>query len=136
MPSFARDNPKEIKPILGRTKTSNTPLHIHSKFHVEEGFREYIREHLGRALDPFTNRIERVLVHFEDINGSKRGLDTLCRVKVSIGHDEPVIIEEVGDDARVAFDTAVHRTARNVQRHIERHWGRHHPRDTLRPVGT
>jgi len=122
MPSFAKDPPKSIKPSLGRTRTAQTPLDIHSKFPLDEGFRSYVRDHLGRALDPYAMRIARVSIHFEDINGSKGGVDTRCRVNVTLGHDEPVIIEESGTDAKVALDLATHRVVRNVQKHIERHF--------------
>lgn len=120
MTSFARDNPKEIKPLLGRTPTSRTPVDIQSKFHVEESFRDYVRAHLGHQLGPFAPRIERISVHFEDVNGTRRGPDTLCRVIVSMSHGEPVVIEEVCGDAREAFDLAVHRVYRQVHRHIDR----------------
>lgn len=133
MPSFARDTPKEIKPFLGRSHTSQTPLEIHSKFALGETFRHYIRAHLGRALDPYAWKIERILIHFEDSNGTKGGVDTVCKVHVMMSRDEPVIIEEVGTDAEVAFNVAVHRVERNVQRHIERKHQKY-LRPTLRPV--
>lgn len=121
MPSFARDVPKDIKTTLGRTPTQRTSLEIYSKrFYIESSFRAYVRAHLGRALDPFATRIERVYVRFDDVNGTRGGHDTSCRIVVFLVRDEPVLIEEMGTDAKVAFDVACHRVFRNVKRHIER----------------
>jgi len=39
-----------------------------------------VRARLGRGLDPFTTRIERGTVRFEDVNGPKGGIDTVCRI--------------------------------------------------------
>ncbi len=98
-----------------------TPLSIHSKFPVDDAFRAYVREHLDRALEAHTGRIDRITVHFEDNNGTRGGEDTVCAVHVALSHDEPVVIREIGADAKVAFDLAIHRVVRNVQRHVERH---------------
>jgi len=120
MPSFTRENPKELKPRLGR-RTAETPVDIHSKFHIDELFREEVRAHLGRALGAFASRIERVYVHFEDVNGNRGGEDTLCRVKVAMSGEEPHVVEELALDAQVAFNRIVPRVTRCVQRAIERH---------------
>jgi ribosome-associated translation inhibitor RaiA len=121
MPTFARENPKEIKPSLGRTATADTPLSIRSRLGISDTFREQIREHLGRALDPFGPRIQRVSVRFEDVNGRRGGVDTLCRIKVAMEADESIIIEELAEDAAVALARAIPRVARNVRRAVERY---------------
>lgn len=121
MPSFAKEIPKELKPRLGRTSGAETPVDIHSKFHIEESFRDQVRAHLGRSMGAYAPRIERVLVHFEDVNGTRGGEDTLCRIRVTMSGEEPLIVEELALDAEVAFNRAVPRITRIVQRAIERH---------------
>jgi hypothetical protein len=121
MPSFAREIPKELKPRLGRSSGAETPVDIHSKFHIDEGFREQVRAHLGRAMGAYAPRIERVFVHFEDVNGVRGGEDTLCRIKVAMSGEEPIVVEELALDAEVALNRAIPRITRCVQRAIERH---------------
>lgn len=125
-------NRKADKKSLGRTATARTSLAIRSGITLADGFKDHVRERLGRAIDPFATRIERGTVRFEDVNGPKGGVDTLCRIKIVMsGESESVIVEQAAEDAGKAFARAVQRVARAVRRTAEKRGGRA-PRATTR----
>jgi ribosome-associated translation inhibitor RaiA len=132
MSTLAANSRKDLKSRLGRTDTSDTPLAIRSKLGLEDAFRDHVRARLGRGLDPFATRIERGTVRFEDVNGPRGGVDTLCRIKIVVaGEGESVLVEQVGEDAANAFALAVPRVIRAVRRTIDKRGGKA-PRATLR----
>jgi ribosome-associated translation inhibitor RaiA len=81
---------------------------------VDPDLREYIHRHLGRRLGKFARHIERLTVRFEDVNGPRGGVDTVCRIKVVLAGLSSVIVEELSGDAFSAFNRADDRVERAV----------------------
>jgi ribosome-associated translation inhibitor RaiA len=134
MPSLATHSPKDIKAQLGRTATFRTPLSIRSSIAILDGFQDHIRVRLGRALDRFATRIERISVRFENMNGPKGGIDTVCRTRIVIsGEAESVIVEQAAEDAATAFALSVPRLIRAMRRTSDKRGGRA-PRATFREL--
>lgn len=125
-------NPKSIKPQLGRTATARTPLNIRGDVALDASFKDDVRARLGRALNPFATRIQRGTVRFEDVNATRGGVDTLCRIKIVVdGEAESVVVHQMGENAPQAFALAVPRVTRAVRKLLGRRGGRA-PKATVR----
>ena len=81
---------------------------------------DYARLKLERSLGRFAGAIERASMRFEDINGSRGGVDKLCRVKVVLPGLPTVLVEERHRSLRAAVDVALERTKRAVRRSVQR----------------
>lgn len=79
----------------------------------------HTRKRAGFALDRFADRIGKVSVKFEDINGPKGGIDKRCTVEAR-GHWGPVIASAEADNYFVAANRALQTLERNVVRVLER----------------
>jgi hypothetical protein len=100
---------------------SETPLNIRvSGVALPEGFRSSVRALLGRRLGRFATHIERATVRFEDVNGPRGGIDTICRVKLTVSHRPAVLVESIAVDAQ----TALRRCSAAVVRAMSRAVGR------------
>lgn len=117
---FAEELPRASKAERGRTDTEATPLAIRSRIPLEPPFRDQVRERLGRKLGKFASQIERVSVRFDDANGPRGGVDTVCRVKAVLSGLPSIVVEERAADARDAFQ----RVAGVVERAVRRTLGR------------
>jgi hypothetical protein len=112
--------PRATKTRRGRTDAGATPLAIRSRIPLEPAFRELVRERIGRKLGKFATHIERVSVRFEDQNGPRGGVDTVCRAKAVLSGLPSQVVEERGADAREAFRQAANGLERAVRRTIGR----------------
>ncbi|MEO6708535.1 MAG: HPF/RaiA family ribosome-associated protein [Planctomycetota bacterium] len=98
-----------------------TPLTILSHgLELDEDLDAYVRSRIGSKLGKFETHMERISVRFSDLNGPKGGVDTECRVQVSL-HSVPVVVVSArGTEPRRAFDSVANLVARTVQRSLER----------------
>ncbi len=74
--------------------------------HIEnsEDLTDRIRDEVEGALSPrFTDRVRRVEVYLQDMNGHKKGVDTRCSIEVSLAGHQPVAV----DDRATSIDDAV-----------------------------
>lgn len=124
MATFGQAIPKPHKRASGRTAVSNTPLTIRSRIPFGDDLDARLRTKLGRALQSMGTRIERMTVRFEDVNGPRGGIDTVCRMKVVLSGSESVLCEERGRTAEEALTRAVPRLSRAVRRSVDRRGGR------------
>jgi len=118
--SFAEALPRATKKKRGRTDVETTPLAIRSRIPLEPAFRELVRQRLGRKLAKFATHIERLSVRFDDDNGPRGGVDTVCRAKAVLSGLPSLVVEERGADAREAFRRVAGAFERAVRRTIER----------------
>lgn len=99
---------------------------------MDDAEKRRIREKLGRALKPMATRIERVSVRFDDINGPRGGIDTLCRARVVLSGHESILVEQRGHNPEHALRLVTPRLRRSLQRSVERVGGKA-PAPTLPP---
>jgi hypothetical protein len=100
---------------------SETPLQIRlSGVHLPVGFGSKARALLGRRLGRFATHIERATVRFEDVNGPRGGVDTVCRIKLTVSGRPPVLVENTAVDAQ----TALRRSATAAVQAMDRSIGR------------
>jgi len=117
---FARVLPKASKRSSGRTATRSTPLVIRSRLPVEPDLDEETRVLLGHKLGALAMSIERISVRFEDVNGPRGGVDTVCRMKVVLSGLPSVVVEERGVDQRRALLRAALTLDRAVRKTLDR----------------
>ena len=92
-----------------RTKSAldSVPLAIRSYDTLGAGFERRIRRQLASKLSHGTYRIARVSVRFEDINGPRGGVDTVCRIKLVMKGRPSIVVEKRAASHAPAFATAV-----------------------------
>jgi hypothetical protein len=109
---------------MGRTAAEDTPLAVRSRVPLPEGMVERVRASLGRSLGHTATRIERASLRFEDVNGPRGGLDTMCRIKVVMSGRPSIIVEQRGRGAADAFARAQAPLLRSVRRSVDRRGGK------------
>jgi hypothetical protein len=60
------------------------------------------------------------MVRFEDINGPRGGVDTVCRIQLSVSHRPTVIVERRAVDAEAALKRSARAAAETMDRTIGR----------------
>jgi hypothetical protein len=121
MPRFARIVEKPPKARRGQTRAEATPIAIRSEIELSPAFEDRIREELGSHIGYAATQIERGTVRFEDVNGPKGGVDTICRIKLVISGRPSLIVEYLGADPRSSFTRALHKLALALERMREKH---------------
>lgn len=118
---FARKLPRARKASVGRTRMTETPLQIRvTGVNLPAAFRPRARLLLGRRLGRFATHIERASVRFEDINGPRGGVDTVCRIQLAVSHRPTVLVERRAVDAEAALKLAAPAAARAIERSVAR----------------
>lgn len=82
--------------------------------------REWVIRRLQFALGRFAPRISRVVVHLHDINGTRGGVDTHCRLRVLLRPKGEVVVDDTDVSIEVVVANAADRTARSVARTVTR----------------
>jgi hypothetical protein len=120
--AFASQKARPAKRRAGRTPVSETPLHIRvSGLELPPKVAQKTRALLGRRLARFGTSIERADVRFKDINGPARGgIDTRCRINLTVSGRPAVFVEERALDAERALTQAASSVTRAMTRSIER----------------
>jgi hypothetical protein len=140
--TFPERAPRAGKASRGRTSVAKTPIAIRSRVDLEQGFDERIRKDLARKLGRAAPLLERGTVRFEDVNGPRGGVDTLCRIKLVLSGRPSVQVEQVGVNPEMAFALAVPAVVRALERARRKHGlragpaprGRQHVRRGAVPV--
>lgn len=126
---FAGRVAKVDKSNRGRTTVESTPIAIRSRVDLAPGAADRMLAQLASRLAPVATVIERGTVRFEDINGPKGGLDTLCRIKLVLSGFPSVQVEETAENADKAFGLALSVLTRTFRRFRDKHDlrpGKHH----------
>src|SRR4051812_30396948 len=89
-------------------------------FSLTDALRQYATEHVAAKLAKHARAIQLVVIRFEDVNGSKGGVDKCCRIEVLVSGSPPVVVEEVEGDLRAAMDRASDRIQKAVGRELSR----------------
>jgi ribosome-associated translation inhibitor RaiA len=132
---FPESLPRATRKRRGRTAAADTPLAIRSRIGLDPEFRDAVRARLGRKLAKFATHIERLSLRFDDVNGPRGGVDTVCRAKAVLDGLPTIVVEEHGADAGLAFQRIPNVLERAVKRAVGRA-GRTAPRATLEPEPT
>jgi hypothetical protein len=103
-PSASR---KAIKRKLGATRVAATPVNVRAAgVDLDPALRRRIPKQLGRRIERYALNVTRVGVQFRDVNGPRGGVDTVCRIKLSVAGQDHVVVEARAADASKAFHDA------------------------------
>ncbi len=118
---FARKMPRALKAQAGRTKVCETPLRIRvSGVDLPAEFGPRARALLGRRLARFATHIERASVRVEDINGPRGGVDTACRIQLTVSGLPSIVVERRALNAELALKSAASAVGRAMDRSVAR----------------
>jgi hypothetical protein len=87
---------------------------------VSSALRAHAERCLEFALRRFGNRIDRVSVWLEDVNGPRGGVDKRCRIAVRLRPTGSAFVAKAASDAYVAIGRAAGRAGWAVSRRIAR----------------
>ncbi|HEY6909131.1 MAG TPA: HPF/RaiA family ribosome-associated protein [Myxococcales bacterium] len=93
---------------------------IRSRIRASAAVRAYVERRLQFSLGRFSKRVDRAVVHLEDVNGPRGGEDKLCRIEVRLRPTGNVLVEESGSLVLAAVAGAAERVGRAVSRAVER----------------
>ncbi len=108
-----------------------TPITIRSHVELPAGLDNMIHKKLDQRLADARTLVERGTVRFDDINGPRGGVDTVCRIKLVLKRRPSIIAEERAGNPRTAF----HRALPVAMRALDRTRGKHGLRGNPRGAG-
>lgn len=89
------------------TSPTRTPIEIRSHEKLGDAFVERVRTQLARRIGSAV-LVERAIVRFEDANGPKGGVDTICRIELVVAGRPPIVVTKQATSEPLAFAHAVH----------------------------
>ena len=82
--------------------------------------RQIVERRLGFALARFRDRVQRVKVLLQDLNGPKGGMDQHCRIEVRLVPSGRIEAEATDAHAVLAVSRAIDRIGRRVRDALDR----------------
>lgn len=118
---FPRSRPHGEKRHAGITDVRATPLVIRTHgMRISDGLEALIRRSLASKLERFADRIQRLTIRFEDINGPKGGIGVLCRAKTVLHGLPTIVTEERAQTDVLAFNPVADAMVRAIRKNLER----------------
>ena len=116
---------RRARRLVGGGAPANAALALRtSGVAVTPELREHVLSRMERRLGKFARHIDRVTVRFEDVNGPRGGVDTVCRIKVVLTGLETILVEELAPEPFEAVNRADDRVERAVKHALRRARGR------------
>lgn len=81
----------------------------------------HTEERVRKALHRFADRVTRVEVHVNDLNGPKAGLDMRCMMEARLAGMQPIAVEHTAFDLYDAINGSAERLERAVARRVDKH---------------
>lgn len=120
-PSSCGELPSCMTRGTAKVAKRTMPVAIRSRDLLGEGFVRRIRTQLARRVGRAAGVIERITVRFEDVNGPKGGIDTVCRIKAVLSGRPSIVVEKRTRSHASAFAGAVAALGTAVHREQGRH---------------
>lgn len=98
----------------------NIPIAIRSDKKLGAVFEKRVRTQLARRIGPAT-LVERATVRFEDANGPKGGVDTVCRIKLVVSGRPSIVVAKRATSEPLAFAEAVEAVGTTLTRASKKH---------------
>jgi hypothetical protein len=103
---FPTGSSKATKTSTGRPSLQTTPVTIRSAEKIGEGFERRIRTQLANRVGHAAGVVNRITVRFDDVNGPKGGVDTICRIKAVVSGVPSIVVEKRAASHTTAFSQA------------------------------
>ncbi|MDQ3370042.1 MAG: hypothetical protein M3680_31890, partial [Myxococcota bacterium] len=94
---------------------------IRSKVDLPKGFEHVVRERLATQVGHAGTLIERGTVRFEDVNGPRGGVDTVCRIKLVLSGRPSIQVEKRASTAELALAATLPALKAAVRRTTGKH---------------
>lgn len=99
---------------------------------VPQALRRRITAKIEQTFTRLNDKVKFVVVSFQDVNGSRGGVDKQCKIKV-IGHDQvDVYVAKVHESTHGAFSSALIKAHQTFTNRIKRLIGRVKRRSAMR----
>ncbi|NVB81554.1 MAG: hypothetical protein HOV81_24380, partial [Kofleriaceae bacterium] len=98
----------------------NVPIAIRTDKKLGAGFEKRVRTQLARRIGP-AMLVERATVRFEDANGPKGGVDTICRIKLVVSGRPSIVVTKRATSEPLAFAEAVQAVGMTLTRANKKH---------------
>lgn len=118
---FSKGSSKVGKPAAGRGALDRTPVTIRAREPLGSGFEQRIRSQLASRIGYAAELIERITVRFDDVNGPKGGIDTICRIKVVVSGRPSILVEKRAESYELAFAHAAGAIGTAIERALGKH---------------
>ena len=114
--------PKELKLTQARgRKPVGVPAHIRvDGVRITDDDREFIRRKLNDRFGRYGKSIERVSVRLRDVNGPKGGVDVSCTVKVVLGGQPSIVVENQAATFEPALLASLAGAVRTLRKALQR----------------
>ncbi|HEY4761090.1 MAG TPA: ribosome-associated translation inhibitor RaiA [Thermoguttaceae bacterium] len=88
--------------------------------HVDQSIHDHVERQMNFALGQFDSWINRVTVHLEDVNGTRRGIDKQCRILVSFKGGKTIKVQDLDANMIAAINRTADRLGHVVSREVDR----------------
>ncbi len=96
-------------------------IKMHSRgITLPEELKEYTSSKIRLTLGRYFDKIQRADIYLTDVNGPKGGEDMMCKVKVAISGQPPVVVQETNQTLRESINACAHRVKRTLGRRFKR----------------
>ena len=100
----------------GRTAVELTPVAIRSTIPISREVETRMRRKLVRRIGHAAPLLERGTIRFDDVNGPRGGVDTVCKIKLVLSGRPSVVASDRGRAAEPAFERASSKVQHALQR--------------------
>jgi len=87
---------------------------------LDPSLKDHVSRQMEFALGQFDGWISKVLVHLEDVNGPRGGVDKQCRVLVTLRGGKTLKIEDLDADLISVINRSADRIGHAVSREMDR----------------
>jgi ribosome-associated translation inhibitor RaiA len=87
---------------------------------LSDKLRGHIERKLEFAVGRLAQRVDRLSVYLDDLNGPKGGADKRCRILADVRPSQRIVAEQVSDDFFTGISGAAEKLGRAVKRRIDR----------------
>jgi hypothetical protein len=104
--SRSKESGKSL-PLPRAPRTSNMNIEVSAKGGSSAEFVADVSASIEKSLARYSERITRIAVHFEDVNGPKGGVDHQCRLEARLAGMQPVNVSDSGMETVQALKGAL-----------------------------
>lgn len=96
------------------------PIEVRSQMGTHKSeIQKFAERRINFALDHL-QKVRRISISIDDVNGPKGGVDKHCRIVAEVGTSSVVVLDETQPDWQSALARAIHRLDRNATQQSHR----------------
>jgi hypothetical protein len=87
---------------------------------LDKAARDFARRVIASQLSKFSRRIQRIVLHIDDVSGPKGAPVVSCRAVIHVARMEPITVESESPDTISSIARTIERCERSLRRTVER----------------